>query len=301
MGKSKKYYLGLDIGTNSVGYAATGENYLLLKFRGEPVWGVTTFESAALSDGRRASRTSRRRLDRRQQRVKLLQDIFAPEICKIDPDFFIRRTESALFAEDTRCGVRIFDGGIDDREYHRKYPTIHHLIADLMDADAPRDIRLVYLACAWLVANRGHFLSEVNADQVGDFQRPYEEFLRCFTQDFECQTPWADSVSYEIVQRIMQAQDGINQKKAKFKSLVFDGKTPSKNRRKNSHSAGMPSSPCFPAERYPLPICLETKHTKNWILLHSAWMRKTMTASWQNSEMMPISYGKCGQCMIALC
>ena len=228
MGKSKKYYLGLDIGTNSVGYAATGENYLLLKFRGEPVWGVTTFESAALSDGRRASRTSRRRLDRRQQRVKLLQDIFAPEICKIDPDFFIRRTESALFAEDTRCGVRIFDGGIDDREYHRKYPTIHHLIADLMDADAPRDIRLVYLACAWLVANRGHFLSEVNADQVGDFQRPYEEFLRCFTQDFECQTPWADSVSYEIVQRIMQAQDGINQKKAKFKSLVFEGKTPSK-------------------------------------------------------------------------
>lgn len=228
MEKSRKYYLGLDIGTNSVGYAATGEDYLLLKFRGEPVWGVTTFESAALSDGRRANRTSRRRLDRRQQRVKLLQDIFAPDICKIDPDFFVRRMESALFAEDSRCGVRIFDGGIDDREYHRKYPTIHHLIADLMDADAPRDIRLVYLACAWLVANRGHFLSEVNADQVGDFQRPYEEFLRCFTQDFECQTPWADSVSYEIVQRIMQAQDGINQKKAKFKSLVFDGKTPSK-------------------------------------------------------------------------
>ena len=228
MEKSKKYYLGLDIGTNSVGYAATGEDYLLLKFRGEPVWGVTTFESAALSDGRRASRTSRRRLDRRQQRVKLLQDIFAPDICKIDPDFFVRRMESALFAEDTRYGVRIFDGGIDDREYHRKYPTIHHLIVDLMDADAPRDIRLVYLACAWLVANRGHFLSEVNADQVGDFQRPYEEFLRCFTQDFECQTPWADSVSYEIIQRIMQAQDGINQKKAKFKSLVFDGKTLSK-------------------------------------------------------------------------
>ena len=52
MGKSKKqYYLGLDIGTDSVGYAATNEAYQLMKFRGEPVWGVTTFEAASLARG----------------------------------------------------------------------------------------------------------------------------------------------------------------------------------------------------------------------------------------------------------
>lgn len=53
MKESKKYYLGLDIGTNSVGYAVTGENYSLLKFRGEPVWGITTFEEAELAENRR--------------------------------------------------------------------------------------------------------------------------------------------------------------------------------------------------------------------------------------------------------
>lgn len=220
----KKYYLGLDIGTNSVGYAATGEDYCLLKFRGEPVWGVTVFDDAALAEERRINRTSRRRLDRRQQRVKLLQDIFAPDICKFDPNFFIRRIQSALFAEDTICGVQIFDGGIDEREYNRKYPTIHHLIVDLMNSDTLRDIRLVYLACAWLVANRGHFLSEASVNQVGDFRKPYEEFLCCFTQDYGCQTPWENSISYEVVQEIMQAQCGVNQKKVKFKATVFGGK-----------------------------------------------------------------------------
>lgn len=143
MKESKKYYLGLDIGTNSVGYAVTGENYSLLKFRGEPVWGITTFEEAELAENRRINRTARRRLDRRQQRVRLLQEIFAPYICRVDPNFFIRRSESALFSEDTQHGVRIFDGGIDDKEYYRKYPTIHHLIVDLMTADSPRDIRLI--------------------------------------------------------------------------------------------------------------------------------------------------------------
>lgn len=131
----QKYFLGLDIGTNSVGYAATGKDYDLLKFRGEPVWGVTTFEEASLAEERRINRASRRRLDRCQQRISMLQEIFAPYICQTDPNFFVRRAESALFAEDSQQGVRIFDGGIDDKEYHRKYPTIHHLIVELMAAD----------------------------------------------------------------------------------------------------------------------------------------------------------------------
>ena len=83
MEKSKKqYYLGLDIGTDSVGYAATNEAYQLMKFRGEPVWGVTTFEAASLAEERRLFRTARRRLDRRKQRVQMINEIFAPEICK---------------------------------------------------------------------------------------------------------------------------------------------------------------------------------------------------------------------------
>ena len=82
-----EYYLGLDIGTDSVGYAVTDTTYKLKKFKGEPMWGATLFDAANGSEGRRGFRTGRRRLDRRQQRVKLLEDIFAEEIVKIDPSF----------------------------------------------------------------------------------------------------------------------------------------------------------------------------------------------------------------------
>lgn len=225
----KNYYLGLDIGTDSVGYAASSETYDLMKFHGEPVWGVTTFEAAALAEERRMNRTARRRLDRRQQRVQLLSEIFAPSICAVDPNFFIRRKESALFAEDTQHGVKIFDGGISDIEYHRLYPTIHHLIDDLMHTEGPRDVRLVYLACAWLVANRGHFLSESGSvEKVTDFDVPYQELREYLSQDYECSLPWNDNVPGNIIQEIMQTDSGIKRKTELFVEKVFSGKRPSK-------------------------------------------------------------------------
>lgn len=35
-----KYYLGLDMGTNSVGWAATDPEYRLLKAKGKDLWGI---------------------------------------------------------------------------------------------------------------------------------------------------------------------------------------------------------------------------------------------------------------------
>ena len=222
------YYLGIDCGTNSVGYAVTSKTYELLKYRGEPMWGVTTFEEAALAKDWRMHRTTRRRLDRRQQRVKLLSELFAPSICAIDPYFFIRRRESALFAEDTQHGVKLFEGGITDKEYHKAYPTIHHLILDLMTTDSPRDVRLVYLACAWLVANRGHFLLDVDADNAKNFSIPYSEFEAYFIQDCGCDMPWSSDVQPDAILRIMQTQAGVKKKTEMFTELVYGGKAPSK-------------------------------------------------------------------------
>ena len=68
----KPYYLGLDIGTDSVGYAVADERYTLLKHHGEPAWGVTLFDAASQAAERRVFRTTLRRLDRRKQRVRLL-------------------------------------------------------------------------------------------------------------------------------------------------------------------------------------------------------------------------------------
>ena len=98
MEEEKNYFLGIDMGTDSIGYAVTdtSSNYRLLKHNGEPMWGVTLFDKANLNDERRAFRTNRRRTDRRQQRVRLVQEIFAHEIGNVDPGFFRRIEESAL-------------------------------------------------------------------------------------------------------------------------------------------------------------------------------------------------------------
>ena len=42
------YYLGLDIGTDSIGYAVTDEQYHLLRFHGNDAWGSHVFDSAYL-------------------------------------------------------------------------------------------------------------------------------------------------------------------------------------------------------------------------------------------------------------
>lgn len=145
MENRKKYYLGLDIGTDSVGYAVTDPDYNLLKFHGEPAWGVTLFDAAGQASERRAHRVDRRRVDRRQQRVRLLQELFAMEIGKIDPRFFIRQAESALYPEDKQESYSLFnDADYTDEQYHAAYPTIHHLINELMYSDKPHDVRLVY-------------------------------------------------------------------------------------------------------------------------------------------------------------
>lgn len=225
---SKNYYLGLDIGTDSIGYAATNKEYELLKFKGEPMWGATLFESAQDASERRLFRTGRRRLDRRQARVNLLNELFAKEICKIDPKFFIRRRESALYKEDARFGVAIFSGhGITDKEYYKKYPTIHHLIVDLMNSDAAHDVRLVYLACAWLVAHRGHFLLDVEpekAQDVLDFQKAFQELAETLENNGYA-SPWVDGLEAETLKEILQKRNRMTEKEKEIlKTLKPDAK-----------------------------------------------------------------------------
>lgn len=225
------YFLGLDIGTDSVGYAVTDENYTLRKFKGEPMWGSMLFDAAQNSAERRSYRTARRRLARRQQRVKLLQELFAPEIGRIDPQFFIRRKESALYPEDSKYGVKMFDGGgITDEQYHKRYPTIHHLIVELMESDEPHDVRLVYLACAWLVAHRGHFLFDIPADQVADildFDKVYRDF-QIFLGERGYALPWSGETDPQKLLAILQMECGVRKKTEAFKTKLFGGKKLSK-------------------------------------------------------------------------
>ena len=231
----KKYYLGLDIGTDSVGYAVTDEKYNLLKFHGEPAWGTTIFDAAALNTERRSFRTARRRLDRRQQRVQLIQELFASEINNTDSRFFIRIRESHLWREDTEDRYVFFnDAAYTDHEYFAQYPTIHHLISNLMESTEPHDVRMVYLACAWLAAHRGHFLSNINEDnieEIRDIAAIYEKFLDYF-RDNGYAAPWQE-IDVTAFGNALKEKVSVTQKYKKLVQVLLKGEKPEKEGRED--------------------------------------------------------------------
>lgn len=170
--KSKNdYYIGLDIGTNSNGWAVTDENYNIIKRNGKALWGTRLFNEAKTSKERRALRASRRRLERRSWRIELLQELFSQEICKKDPGFYVRMKESGLYKEDKTVhqpNSLFNDVNFNDRAYHNAYPTIYHLRHALMTEDKAFDVRLVYLAIHHIIKHRGHFLfANLKTDEKG--------------------------------------------------------------------------------------------------------------------------------------
>lgn len=223
------WYLGLDIGTNSVGWAVTDMDYNVMKFRGKGMWGVHLFDSANQAADRRKFRTARRRLDRRQQRVTLVQNLFAREISKVDENFYMRIKESALFAEDRTANVgnQLFvDGDYSDKNYYKQYPTIHHLIMDLIENDKPHDVRLVYLACAYFVAHRGHFLNPVSKDKVGEvtqIEPVYDEFMKWFDA-VDVDRPWNTDI--DKFKDVLSKKMSVSEKEKEFIQLLFNGKKP---------------------------------------------------------------------------
>lgn len=171
--ENKKYYLGLDMGTNSVGWAVTDANYKILRAKGKDLWGIREFESANPAVERRTHRISRRRRQREQVRLGLLKSYFDEEIAKIDPNFFARLDNSKYHLEDKDDSVKtknaIFDDPeYTDKDYYEEYKTIFHLRQELINNPAPHDIRLVYLAIANMFKHRGHFLNATVSDQDND-------------------------------------------------------------------------------------------------------------------------------------
>ena len=131
----KDYYLGLDIGTGSVGWAVTDENYNICKYKKRAMWGIRLFAGANTAADRRLKRGVRRRLSRKKQRIDLLQEIFAEEINKVDPTFFIRLNESRLHMEDKtikELHPLFIDKEYSDIDYYKEYPTIFHLRKELI-------------------------------------------------------------------------------------------------------------------------------------------------------------------------
>lgn len=215
---SKKYYLGLDIGTNSVGWAVTDENYNLCKYAGKRMWGIRLFEGGETAEQRRISRSNRRRLSRKKQRIDLLQELFAEEIAKMDPTFFIRLNESRLHLEDKSTGEKFplfTDKDYTDIQYYKEYPTMYHLRKELIENSKVHDVRLVYLACHHILKNRGHFLINGSFSDVKKLSSVCESMLNSFNGISKYQIEIND---IERLEEILS--DRKKQKSVKAKELI---------------------------------------------------------------------------------
>lgn len=150
--KIQDYCVGLDIGTNSVGWAAIDGEYNLLRLKNKDAWGAFLFEPAQTAKNTRIFRGQRRRYERRKERIRLLQELLYLMVAAKDEGFFARLKESSL-----RMGegdyfrlnrYNLFDGEYTDRDYFRgkNTRTIYHLRKYLMTTEDKADERLIYLA-----------------------------------------------------------------------------------------------------------------------------------------------------------
>lgn len=223
---NSKYFLGLDIGTNSVGWAVTDENYNILNFNGKKMWGIRLFNEGSTAVERRSYRAARRSRQRKIERSRLLRELFAEEISELDPNFFIRLRESDLYYEDKSIdskGSLFNDKEWTDKKYHKTYPTIFHLIMDLINNDEKKDIRLVFLACNWLIKNRGHFIFE---GQDLDVNESFE-YLFVSLKNILSEENYEIELNFdfnEAVSILSNSNFGISKKKENLKPLFGKSK-----------------------------------------------------------------------------
>lgn len=184
------YYGGIDLGTSSIGWSLTDENYNLIRKKGKDLWGVRLFDEAKSAEERRVNRVTRRRRAREVARIGMLKEYFAEAICNVDPGFYQRMEESKYHWDDKKIGEKyaIFaDSDYTDKDYYAQYPTIFHLRKELIESDEIHDIRLVYLAVLNLFKRRGHFLNEYleNAEKEESISELYNKFCEVLPEELE--------------------------------------------------------------------------------------------------------------------
>ena len=221
--KSADYYVGLDMGDASVGWAVTDMHYNILKFNGKALWGIRLFDSAKTAAEARGYRSARRRIERTTWRLQMLQELFAAEIGKVDPGFFMRLADSRLHVEDKReqTSFNLFvDEHYTDKEFYQQYPTMYHLRYALATQDGPFDVRLLYLAVQHIAKHRGHFLFEnLDASKVGDFATVFAE-VEAYVQDELGLVDWTCQDAEKLAKVLCDANLGRTAKKKLMQGLL---------------------------------------------------------------------------------
>lgn len=216
----KKYNIGLDIGTNSVGWAVVeSEKQKVLRKGNKKLWGVRLFDEAVSASSRRNFRSTRRRYDRRRYRIKLLKEEFQNEINKVDPNFYQIMKES-FYNKNDKINKTI-ELNKEEKDffnfYQKNYPTIYHLRNDLINEDKKFDIRLVYLAIHHIIKYRGSFLvqGEFNTESLNIEESFHNvvSLINNYCEEFDVD----ENIDYTDLEKILLL-DSKNDKKVELTS-----------------------------------------------------------------------------------
>ena len=229
MKKFEDYYLGIDLGTSSIGWAVTNEKYDILRFNKKFMWGTHLFDMGNTASERRIFRTSRRRLKRKKNRIELLQTLFSEEISKKDFGFFQRLKESQYFIEDKTIknkNTLFMDKNYTDQDYHMEYPTIYHLRKALIDNEGSAfEIRKLYLAISHILSHRGHFLFEGELSDNLDFDDIFNEFVKYLNEELNIDFKIKSDVSLQAIKKILTDKMlNRTKKKEKLSELLEEEK-----------------------------------------------------------------------------
>ncbi len=226
---NRDYFIGLDMGTNSVGWAVTNPQYELLKAKGKDLWGIREFDSAEGAVERRTHRVSRRNHQRSQVRIGLLKSYFEEAISAEDPDFYLRLENSFYDKEDKDDALRtkyaIFsDADYTDTDYYRDYPTIFHLKEQLIKDTVPVDrqyTRKLYLALLNYFKHRGHFLNQSLSGEAGgskDIIAAMDELFMLLQESFDIRISYGENQ----VNDIREVFSNTNMSRTKRKEALMD-------------------------------------------------------------------------------
>ncbi len=208
------YYVGYDIGSDSVGMAVTDTDYNLLKYKGRTMWFTRLFDESITAEERRSFRSGMRRVKRRRERINLLQMFFNEPIAKVDPAFFQRLSESNLYEEDKTVGVpyAVFaDENYTDKDFHNEFPTVYHLRKELIQNPSKHDVRLVYLALHHLIKHRGHFLFDTAyTSEMNSFGTIFNDLKYFLYNEYEIELNCEDTEKLSNI--LKERKLGKNQK-----------------------------------------------------------------------------------------
>lgn len=248
------YFIGLDCGTESVGWAVTDKNYQIPTLRGKSAWGVRLFQEGQTAAKRRVFRTTRNNMKRRKKRLNWLIRLLSNEVNKVDPMFLQSMHESKFWLEDkqvydfnTQKYAENTDGTVKklnkkhtlfndsdytDKDFHKDFPTIYHLRSFLANPTASAntasadnvkqsrvDIRHYFLAIHHILKYRGHFLFEGSKFELeGGYEELFNEFTDICT---DAKLNFTDFDGIRL-KEILESKDGKNDKKKKLKGLFAE-------------------------------------------------------------------------------